>query len=121
MKRVIRESVIRDGAIQHMQGPSTVQAVQARNIAHHLPRPELLLAASVVHNYDERFTGIRFETAAGPFLVLMPVEAGFSYAIVYMPENRIVGSIVGNVASSQVSAPKVAFRISEYFGTRGLI
>ncbi|MFE5082820.1 hypothetical protein [Streptomyces mirabilis] len=62
---------------------TTPQAAKARRIANYLPRPELLRDAVIEHNQDDNTTSIRFETAAGPIRILLPVAQGFEFHIIH--------------------------------------
>ncbi|MFE6020760.1 hypothetical protein ACFQ6O_29810 [Streptomyces sp. NPDC056441] len=113
------EIVISAGKVTSSTGEiETSQAVKARSIANFLPRPELLRDATIVHDQDENTTSIRFDTAAGPIRVLLPVAQGFEFHIIHDSDTgpRILGSIRG--ASLPVRV--IAFRISEFLRTRGL-
>ncbi|GGN96414.1 hypothetical protein GCM10011579_097870 [Streptomyces albiflavescens] len=100
----------------------TPEAVKARRIANFLPRPELLTGATIVHNEDEKYTAIRFETGAGPVRVVLPVAEGFEFHIIHDSETgaRILGSIPERHRGVSLSVRAIAYRISEFLRTRGL-
>ncbi|MFD9654939.1 hypothetical protein [Streptomyces mirabilis] len=97
---------------------TTPQAAKARRIANYLPRPELLRDAVIEHNQDDNTTSLRFETAAGPIRILLPVAEGFEFHIIHDSDTgpRILGTLRG----ASLSVRAVAFRISEFLRTRGL-
>lgn len=111
---VISRGKVASGA----DGITTPQAAKARRIANFLPRPELLRDAVIVHNQDDNTTSIRFDTAAGPIRVLLPVAQGFEFYIIHDSDTgpRILGSFRG----ASLSVRAVSFRISEFLRTRGL-
>ncbi|MGW7824108.1 hypothetical protein ACWGLF_39785 [Streptomyces puniciscabiei] len=113
------EIVITNGKVTSETGDiDTPQAQKARRIANFFPRPELLRDAVIVHNQDDHTTSIRFDTAAGPIRILLPVAQGFEFHIIHDSDTgpRILGTFRG--ASLTVRA--VAYRISEFLRTRGL-
>ncbi|OIJ99034.1 hypothetical protein BIV25_11050 [Streptomyces sp. MUSC 14] len=97
---------------------NTPQAEKARGIANFLPRPELLRDAVIVHDQDEKTTSIRFDTAAGPVRVLLPVAQGFEFHIIH--ESDTGPRILGTFRGASLPVRSVAFRISEFLRTRGL-
>ncbi|NUK28301.1 hypothetical protein [Streptomyces lunaelactis] len=113
------EIVITEGKVRsETTGPDPPSAKRARTVANFLPRPELLTGATIVHNLDENYTGIRFETNAGPVVVMMPVAAGFEFTVVHESEtgSRILGSIKGQT----LAARAIAYRISEFLRLKSL-
>ncbi|MFD9825494.1 hypothetical protein [Streptomyces violascens] len=114
MELVISEGIVRSQA----QGPDTVHAQRARSIANFLPRPELLRDAVIVHNTDENYTGLRFDTAAGPVVVMMPVAAGFEFNVVH--ESETGPKILGSIKGAALPARAIAYRVSEFLRLKGL-
>ncbi|MEV6796536.1 hypothetical protein AB0M87_32150 [Streptomyces sp. NPDC051320] len=114
------ELIIAEGKVSaEAAGPDSLNAQRARTIANYLPLPQLLAGAKVVHNLDENYTGIRIETAAGPVVIMMPVAAGFEFNIVH--ESETGPRILGTVKGSSLPARAIAYRISEFFHTKGLV
>lgn len=60
----------------------TPQAIMARTIANHLSLPCRRAGAKIVHNLDAHYTGIRFDTKAGPVVLEMPDGDG-QYRLVH--------------------------------------
>lgn len=106
------EIVISAGVVRTAEeAPDTPEARQARAIANLLPTPSLLAKARILHHEDEGYTGIRFDTDAGPVVLMMPVEAGFEYHVVHETDEgpNILRSYPGTLRPQAV-----AFRFAEY-------
>ncbi|WP_338704388.1 hypothetical protein V2W30_41430 (plasmid) [Streptomyces sp. Q6] len=116
------EIVITDGTVKQAKDIETTEALHVRAIANHLPRPELIAAATIVHNLDENSTGIRFETNAGPVLLMLPVAAGFDFHLIHESETGpVILQTIKASGNGRILPPRViAFRLSEALRTRGL-
>ncbi|MGW2696076.1 hypothetical protein ACWC3Y_30450 [Streptomyces sp. NPDC001296] len=70
------EIQISDGIVRRVRGgkdaPMTGLAIQARTVANFLPLICERAGASIVHNSDANYTGIRFDTKVGPVVLEMP-------------------------------------------------
>ncbi|MFJ9729486.1 hypothetical protein ACIRP3_42825 [Streptomyces sp. NPDC101209] len=70
------EIQISDGIVRRVHGgkdaPMNGLAIQARTVANFLPLMCQRAGASIVHNSDANYTGIRFETKVGPVVLEMP-------------------------------------------------
>ncbi|MFJ4791009.1 hypothetical protein [Streptomyces sp. NPDC088794] len=69
------EIQISDGIVRRVRGsdaPMNGLAIQARTVANFLPLVCQRAGASIVHNSDANYTGIRFETKVGPVVLEMP-------------------------------------------------
>jgi hypothetical protein len=71
------EIQISEGIVRRVRGgqdaPMTGLAVQARTIANFLPLMCQRAGASIVHNVDANYTGIRFDTKVGPVILEIPM------------------------------------------------
>ncbi|MDQ0956122.1 hypothetical protein QFZ24_010131 [Streptomyces phaeochromogenes] len=67
---------ISDGIVRRVRGgknaPMNGLAIQARTVANFLPLICQRAGASIVHNTDENYTGIRFDTKVGPVVLEIP-------------------------------------------------
>lgn len=70
------EIQISDGIVCRVRGgidaPMNGLAIQARTVANFLPLLCQRAGASIVHNSDANYTGIRFDTKVGPVVLEMP-------------------------------------------------
>ncbi|MFE4411288.1 hypothetical protein [Streptomyces sp. NPDC056821] len=70
------EIQITDGIVRRVRGgqdaPMNGLAIQARTIANFLPLICERAGASIVHNADANYTGIRFDTKVGSVVLEMP-------------------------------------------------
>ncbi|NEB75666.1 hypothetical protein G3I40_10560 [Streptomyces sp. SID14478] len=116
------EIVITDGTVKQARDVESSEAFRVRAIANHLPRPELIAAATIIHNLDENSTGIRFETNAGPVLLMLPVAAGFDFQLIHESETGpVILQSIKAAERGRILAPRViAYRLSEALRTRGL-
>jgi hypothetical protein len=79
------EIQISDGIVRRVPGadaPMTGLAIQARTIANFLPLMCQRAGAKIVHNADANYTGIRFDTKAGPVVLEIPSGDG-TYRLVH--------------------------------------
>lgn len=118
------EILIRAGKVKATtEAIDTPQAKRARGIANFLPIPNLHRYATIVHNEDDNTTSIRFDTQAGPIRLVLPVADGFEFHIIHDGDTgpRILDSIPSVVRGTSLSVRAVAFRVSEFLRTRGLM
>ncbi|WP_438306559.1 hypothetical protein ACSHXN_43775 (plasmid) [Streptomyces sp. HUAS TT11] len=70
------EIQISDGIVRRVRGgknaPMNGLAIQARTVANFLPLICERVSASIVHNADANYTGIRFDTKVGPVVLEIP-------------------------------------------------
>ena len=70
------EIQISDGIVRRVRGgkdaPVNGLAIQARTVANFLPLVCERVGASIVHNADANYTGIRFDTKVGPVVLEIP-------------------------------------------------
>ncbi|MFI9825251.1 hypothetical protein ACIHFC_33160 [Streptomyces sp. NPDC052013] len=74
------EIQITDGIVRRVRGgqgaPMNTLSIQARTVANFLPLLCQRAGAKIVHNSDANYTGIRFDTHAGPVVLEMPTGDG---------------------------------------------
>ncbi|MER5952063.1 hypothetical protein ABT127_39105 [Streptomyces sp. NPDC001904] len=116
------EITVTNGTVKQSKGIETPAALRARAIAGHLPRPELLSAATIVHNLDENFTGIRINTEAGAILLMLPVSPEFDFQLIHESETGpvILQAIKAHERGRILHQRVIAYRFSEALRTRGL-
>lgn len=66
---------VSDGIVRRVPGadaPMNALAIQARRVASFLPLSVRRAGADIIHNVDERYTGIRVNSKRGPVVLEMP-------------------------------------------------
>ncbi|OIJ93241.1 hypothetical protein BIV25_26015 [Streptomyces sp. MUSC 14] len=121
------EIQISDGIVRRVRGgidaPMTGLAIQARTVANLLPLLCQRAGASIVHNSDANYTGIRFDTKVGPVVLEMPT-GDRPYRLVHeLPEPDATGrSEVEMRRFPQIYKPAgVAHITAEFLRTRGFL
>ncbi|MFD5814660.1 hypothetical protein [Streptomyces sp. NPDC127038] len=107
-----------------IDAPMTPVAIQARTIANLLPLMCQRLGATIVHNDDDRYTGIRFDTKAGAVVLEMP-KANESYRLVHEfiapdPTTGRVGKVIYQIPQLY-NANGIALMASEFLRSRGFL
>ncbi|MEV6533714.1 hypothetical protein ACGFWD_26595 [Streptomyces sp. NPDC048448] len=121
------EIKIEGGKVSRLHGgidaPMTPVAIQARTIANLLPLACQRVGADIVHNQDSLYTGIRFNTKAGPVVLEIP-RAGGSYRLVHEYDEPDKSGKTGKVIHQipQLYNPNgIALNTYEYLRTRGFL
>ncbi|WP_371647758.1 MULTISPECIES: hypothetical protein [unclassified Streptomyces] len=121
------EIKISDGIVRRVKGgtdaPMTGPAIQARTIANFLPLICQRAGASIVHNADANYTGIRFETTAGAVVLEMPT-GDRPYRLVHqLPEPDAIGRTEVEMRRfPQIYKPRgVAHITAEFLTSRGFL
>ncbi|MFE4703039.1 hypothetical protein ACFRIC_38785 [Streptomyces sp. NPDC056738] len=122
------EIKISDGIVRPVTGgidaPMTPIAIQARTIANLLPLMCQRLGATIVHNQDSLYTGIRFDTKAGAVVLEIP-RAKESYRLVHEfiePDKKTgrTGKVIHQIPQLY-SANGIAHMTSEFLRSRGFL
>ncbi|MGW3135081.1 hypothetical protein [Streptomyces sp. NPDC001139] len=121
------EIKISDGIVRRVHGgkdaPMNGLAIQARTVANFLPLICQRAGASIVHNSDANYTGIRFETKVGPVVLEMPT-GDRPYRLVHeLPEPDETGRTEVEMRRfPQIYKPRgVAHITAEFLSSRGFL
>ncbi|MFE2991406.1 hypothetical protein [Streptomyces sp. NPDC059262] len=116
------EILVKGGTVKQSEGIETENANLARAIVNHLAFPEMLRGATIVHNIDENYTGIRFATNAGPVLLMLPVAPGFDFQLIHESEKGpvILQTIKARERNGVLHPRVIGFRLSDVLRNRGL-
>ncbi|MFJ3311099.1 hypothetical protein ACIPSA_50930 [Streptomyces sp. NPDC086549] len=121
------EIQISDGIVRRVHGgkdaPMNSLAIQARTVANFLPLICQRAGASIVHNSDANYTGIRFETKEGPVVLEMPT-GDRPYRLVHqLPEPDETGRTEVEMRRfPQIYKPRgVAHITAEFLSSRGFL
>ncbi|MGW6218174.1 hypothetical protein [Streptomyces sp. NPDC055109] len=69
------EIQISDGKVRRVRpadAPTNALSIQARTVANFLPLSVRRVGTTIVHNLDDKYTGIRVDTKKGPIVLEMP-------------------------------------------------
>jgi len=121
------EIQIYGGIVRRVHGgkdaPMTGLAIQARTVANFLPLLCQRAGASIVHNSDANYTGIRFDTKVGPVILEMPT-GDHPYRLVHeLPEPDENGRTEVEMRRfPQIYKPRgVAHITAEFLRSRGFL
>ncbi|MFI9835210.1 hypothetical protein ACIHIX_46990 [Streptomyces sp. NPDC051913] len=121
------EIKISDGIVRRVRGgsgaPMNTLAIQARTVANFLPLACQRAGATIVHNSDAHYTGIRFNTKVGPVVLEMPSGDG-PYRLVHeLPEPDETGRTEVEMRRfPQIYKPQgVAHITAEFLSSRGFL
>ncbi|MGP4001745.1 hypothetical protein [Streptomyces sp. 8N706] len=127
-KGISMEIAITEGIVRRVRGgvtaPMTPKAIEARTIANFLPLACERAGAKIVHNTDDGYTGIRFETRVGPVVLQMPTEDGNSYRVIHEfiepDQNGCTEKEIGRFAPVY-KAQGLAFLTAQLLHSRGFL
>ncbi|MGW1067376.1 hypothetical protein ACWD4F_23015 [Streptomyces aureus] len=107
-----------------IDAPMTPVAIQARTIANLLPLMCQRFGATIVHNEDDRYTGIQFDTKAGTVVLEMP-RANESFRLVHEliePEEKSgrTHKVIYQIPQLY-NANGIALMTSEFLRSRGFL
>ncbi|MER5452997.1 hypothetical protein ABT052_46625 [Streptomyces sp. NPDC002766] len=121
------EIQISDGIVRRVRGgkdaPMNSLAIQARTVANFLPLICQRANASIVHDSDANYTGIRFDTKVGPVVLEMPT-GDRPYRLVHqLPEPDETGRTEVEMRHfPQIYKPRgVAHITAEFLSSRGFL
>ncbi|MFF4283031.1 hypothetical protein ACFY0Z_30140 [Streptomyces kronopolitis] len=114
------EILVSNGTVSVVEERDTAQALQARAVANYLPRPALVEAARIVHNEDENYTGIRFNTKIGYIELMLPIAPEFEYTLVHIAPDA-TRILKFKVQRRSRQPRQVAYALSEFLRTRGIL
>ncbi|MFE3268858.1 hypothetical protein [Streptomyces sp. NPDC059215] len=120
------EIQISGGIVSRVPGsdaPVTVPAILARTIANFLPLSTRRAGANIVHNKDDKYTGIRIDTKYGPIVLEMPT-GNDPYRLVHqLPEPDETGRTEVEMRRfPQIYKPQgIALIFGEFLQSRGFL
>ncbi|MEU8952490.1 hypothetical protein [Streptomyces sp. NPDC048489] len=119
--------MISGGIVRRVRGtdvPMNGPAIEARRIANFLPLPVRRAGANIVHNVDDKYTGIRIDTKRGPIVLEIPADDESPYRLVHqLPEPNETGRTEVEMRRfPQIYKPQgVALTMGEFLLSRGFL
>ncbi|WP_405968873.1 hypothetical protein OG613_47020 (plasmid) [Streptomyces sp. NBC_00015] len=120
------EIKISGGHVRRVPGadaPMNALAIQARKVANFLPLSVRRAGADIVHNVDDKYTGIRVNTKRGPVVLEMPTGDA-NYRLVHqLPEPNEDGRTEVEMRHfPQIYKPQgIAHILGEFLQSRGFL
>ncbi|MDQ1051756.1 hypothetical protein [Streptomyces sp. V4I2] len=120
------EIKISDGIVSRVRGadaPMNGLAIQARTVANFLPLSVRRAGADILHNIDDKYTGIRVNTKRGPVVLEMPTGDA-NYRLVHqLPEPNKAGQTEVEMRRfPQIYKPHgIALILGQFLESRGFL
>ncbi|MCX4411177.1 hypothetical protein OG840_59305 [Streptomyces sp. NBC_01764] len=120
------EIKISDGIVRLVPGadaPMNGLAIQARTVANFLPLSVRRAGANIVHNVDDKYTGIRIDTKRGPIVLEMPTGDAPYRLVHQLPEPDEAGRTEVEMRRfPQIYKPQgIAHIMGEFLLSRGFL
>ncbi|MET8411697.1 hypothetical protein ABZV34_26990 [Streptomyces sp. NPDC005195] len=120
------EIQISGGIVRRVSGPDAPVngiAVQARTIANFLPLSVRRAGVNIVHNLDDKYTGIRVDTKRGPIVLEMPTGEDPYRLVHQLPEPSETGRTEVEMRRfPQIYKPQgIALIFGEFLQSRGFL
>ncbi|MFI6340769.1 hypothetical protein [Streptomyces sp. NPDC050535] len=120
------EIKISDGIVSRVRGadaPMTGLAIQARKVANFLPLSVRRAGADIIHNVDDKYTGIRVNTNRGPVVLEMPTGDSAYRLVHQLPEPNEDGQTEVEMRHfPQIYKPQgIAHIMGQFLESRGFL
>jgi hypothetical protein len=120
------EIKISDGIVRlvpRADAPMNGLAIQARTVANFLPLSVRRMGANIVHNVDDKYTGIRVDTKRGPIVLEMSMGDAPYRLVHQLPEPDEAGRTeVEMRLFPQIYKPQgIALILGEFLQSRGFL